>query len=124
MKVIETDKAPKAIGTYSQAVVVNGFAYTAGQIALDPESLELVSTDFKEQAYQAFKNLKVVIEASEGKLSQVVKLNVSVTDLGNFSVLNQVMSEFFSEPYPARAAVEVKALPKNALVELEAIVAL
>jgi len=115
--IIHTDNAPAAIGTYSQAVKVNNTVYLSGQIPLDPVSMELVEGDFAAQAHQVFKNLRSVCEASGGSLQNIVKLNLFLTDLSNFPIVNQVMAEYFEEPYPARAAVGVAQLPKGAVVE-------
>jgi len=115
--IIHTDKAPAAIGTYSQAVKVNSTVYLSGQIPLNPETMELVDGDFAAQAHQVFKNLRSVCEASGGSLQNIVKLNLFLTDLSNFPIVNQVMAEYFEEPYPARAAVGVAQLPKGAVVE-------
>ena len=119
--IISTDKAPAAIGTYSQAVKVNNTVYLSGQIPLIPETMEMVGNDFRAQATQVFKNLSAVCEAANGDLGQIVKLNLYLTDLSNFPIVNEVMAEFFQPPYPARAAVGVKELPKAAMVEAEAI---
>ena len=119
--VIHTDEAPAAIGTYSQAVKVNNTVYLSGQIPLDPQTMELVPGDFAAQAHQVFKNLQAVCEASGGSLQHIVKLNLFLTDLSNFPVVNEVMAEYFTEPYPARAAVGVKELPKGAVVEGDAV---
>jgi len=121
--VISTPNAPSAIGTYSQAVNVNGTVYLSGQIALDPETMELVEGT-REQIDRVFQNLRAVAEAAGGNLGQIVKLNVYLTDLGDFPVVNEVMGGYFSEPYPARAAVGVAALPKGTKVEVEGIMAL
>jgi reactive intermediate/imine deaminase len=121
--IISTPNAPSAIGTYSQAVNVNGTVYLSGQIALDPETMELVQGT-REQIDRVFQNLRAVAEAAGGDLGQVVKLNVYLTDLGDFPVVNEVMSGYFNEPYPARAAVEVSALPKGTKVEIEGIMVL
>ena len=118
--IVSTPNAPDAIGTYSQAVKVDGTVYLSGQIALDPETMELVEGT-REQIDRVFQNLRAVAQAAGGDLSQVVKLNVSLTDLADFPVVNEVMSEYFAEPYPARAAVGVAALPKGSQVEIEAI---
>ena len=120
---ISTPSAPSAIGTYSQAVNVNGTVYLSGQIALDPETMELVEGT-REQIDRVFQNLRAVAVAAGGDLSQIVKLNVYLTDLANFPVVNEVMSEYFGEPYPARAAVGVAALPKGSQVEIEGILVL
>lgn len=124
MEAINTDKAPKAIGTYSQASKVGKTVYLSGQIALDKDTMEMVSEDIEKQATQVFLNLKAVCEASGGALSYLSKLTVYLTDLGHFSVVNEVMSQFFSSPYPARAAVEVSALPKGAKIEIDGIMVL
>lgn len=119
--VISTDKAPQAIGTYSQAVKVGNTVYLSGQIPLHPESMELVAGGFKEQAIQVFENLKAVSEAAGGNLNDLVKINLYLTDLANFAVVNEVMASYFSQPFPARAAVEVSALPKGAAVEADGV---
>jgi reactive intermediate/imine deaminase len=121
--IISTPNAPDAIGTYSQAVKVDGTVYLSGQIALDPKTMELVEGT-REQIDRVFQNLRAVAQAAGGDLSHVVKLNVSLTDLAAFPVVNEVMSEYFGEPYPARAAVGVAALPKGSRVEIEAIMVL
>jgi len=118
---IHTEQAPKAIGTYSQAVKVNGTVYLSGQIPLVPQSMELIEGDIAAQIHQVFDNLKAVCQAAGGDLQQIVKLNVFLTDMGHFPVVNEVMAEYFSQPYPARAAVGVSALPKNAQVEMDAV---
>jgi reactive intermediate/imine deaminase len=119
--IIFTDKAPAAIGTYSQAVKVNNTVYLSGQIGLDPAAMELVSDDFTAQAHQVFKNLSAVCEAAGGSMKDIVKLNIFLTDLGNFPIINEVMAQYFSQPYPARAAVGVKQLPKGAVVEADGV---
>ncbi len=121
--IVSTPNAPDAIGTYSQAVKVGGTVYLSGQIALDPKTMALVEGT-REQIDRVFQNLRAVAQAAGGELSQVVKLNVSLTDLADFPVVNEVMSEYFAEPYPARAAVGVAALPKGSQVEIEAIMVL
>jgi reactive intermediate/imine deaminase len=123
---INTNKAPAAIGTYSQAVATRATqtVYLSGQIPLDPHSMDLVSEDFAEQAHQVFKNLRAVCEAAGGSLDDCVKLNIYLIDLTNFQTLNSVMSNYFVEPYPARAAIEVSGLPKNAQIEIDGIMAL
>lgn len=123
-QVISSEAAPKAIGSYSQAVNVNGTVYLSGQIPLVPETMELVSADFTEQARQVFKNLAAVCEAAGGDLQKVVKLNIYLTDLSYFPDINKVMQEFIEEPYPARAAIGVKELPKGALVEADGVLCL
>ncbi|WP_346838194.1 RidA family protein [Microbulbifer sp. SAOS-129_SWC] len=119
--VIKTDSAPAAIGSYSQAVKVDNTVYLSGQIPLDPKSMEMVSSDFAEQARQVFKNLSAVCEAANGSLNDIVKLNLYLTDLGNFATVNEIMAEVFDKPFPARAAVGVKELPKGALFEAEGV---
>ncbi|WP_290786779.1 RidA family protein [Halomonas sp.] len=119
--VINTDKAPAAIGPYSQAIKAGNTIYLSGQIPLDPATMELVSDDFEAQARQVFTNLKAVCDEAAGSLGEIVKLNLYLVDLDNFAIVNQVMEEFFDKPYPARAAVGVKALPKGAQFEAEAV---
>jgi len=119
--VINTEKAPAAIGPYSQAVKAGNTVYMSGQIPLDPATMEIVSDDFEAQARQVFSNLQAVCEEAAGSLQDIVKLNLYLVDLGNFAIVNKVMEEFFTAPFPARAAVGVKALPKNAQVEAEAV---
>ncbi len=119
--VINTDRAPAAIGPYSQAIKAGNTVYLSGQIPLDPATMELVSDDFEAQARQVFTNLKAVCEEAAGSLGEIVKLNLYLVDLDNFAVVNKVMEEFFAKPYPARAAVGVKALPKGAQFEAEAV---
>ena len=120
-QIISTSNAPAAIGPYSQAVRAGDTVYISGQIPLDPKKGEVCSQDFTAQATQVFENLKAVAEASGGDLSDIVKVSLFLTDLSNFPIVNTVMSDYFDEPYPARAAVGVKALPKNVQVEAEAI---
>jgi reactive intermediate/imine deaminase len=122
LKAIHTKNAPSAIGAYSQAVKAGGFMYVSGQIPLAPESMEIVSEDFNVQVKQVLENLKAIIVDSGSKLSDVVKLNVYLKDLADFQSVNDAMSTVFDEPYPARAAVEVSRLPKDVLVEIDAIV--
>jgi reactive intermediate/imine deaminase len=119
---IQTDNAPRAIGTYSQAVKVGNTVYLSGQIPLIPETMELIEGDMEVQIRQVLENLKVVIEATGGSLAQVVKLNVYLTDLAHFPLVNTAMADYFQPPYPARAAIGVAALPKGAAVEIDAIV--
>lgn len=119
--VINTEKAPAAIGPYSQAIKAGNTVYMSGQIPLNPETMEIVSDDFEAQARQVFSNLQSVCEEAAGSLQDIVKLNLYLVDLGNFAIVNKVMEEFFTAPYPARAAVGVKALPKDAQVEAEAV---
>jgi reactive intermediate/imine deaminase len=122
--IIRTDKAPQAIGTYSQAVKVGQTVYLSGQIPLVPETLSLIEGDVSEQIKQVFENLKAVAEAAGGDLSDIVKLNVFLTDLAHFPIVNELMGRYFNEPYPARAAIGVAALPKGAGVEMDAIMEL
>ncbi len=123
-KALHTDDAPAAIGTYSQAIQTNGLVFMSGQIPLDPVTMELVEGDFEARARQVFDNLRAVAEAAGSDLNHIVKLTVYLTDLGNFAAVNSVMSEYFDEPYPARAALGVASLPKGADVEAEAVLAL
>lgn len=122
--IISTDKAPAAIGTYSQAVKVGTTVYLSGQIPLVPETMEMVSDDFKEQTHQVFKNLVSVCEAAGGEIQNMVKVNIFLTDLSNFATVNEVMSQYFKEPYPARAAIGVAELPKGSQVEIDGILEL
>ena len=121
--IVSTANAPSAIGTYSQAVNVNGTVYLSGQIPLDPATMEIVEGT-REQVDRVFRNLRAVSEAAGGDFSKIVKLNVYLTDLAIFPVVNEVMGEYFSEPFPARAAVGVAALPKGAEIEIEGIMVL
>lgn len=120
-EIINTTKAPAAIGTYSQAVKSGNTVYFSGQIPLVPETMEFNSEDVREQIHQVFKNLSAVAEAAGGSLNQLVKLNIFLTDLSCFPIVNEVMAEYFEEPYPARAAIGVKELPKGAQVEMDAV---
>ena len=122
--IIETLNAPQAIGTYSQAVKVDRTVYLSGQIPLDPETMTIVEGDISAQIIRVFENLKAVAEAAGGDFSDVAKLNVYLTDLANFPIVNEIMARYFTEPYPARAAVGVAALPKEAQVEMDAIMVL
>ncbi|WP_020207593.1 RidA family protein [Gilvimarinus chinensis] len=119
--IIHTDNAPEAIGTYSQAVKVNGTVYLSGQIPLIPETMEMVSGDFAAEAHQVFKNLQAVCTEAGGGLQDIVKLNIYLTDLGNFPTVNEVMAQYFTEPYPARAAIGISQLPKGAQIEADGI---
>lgn len=123
-EIIQTNKAPQAIGTYSQAVKVERTVYLSGQIPLVPETMAIIEGDIAAQITQVFDNLKAVAEAAGGDLGDVVKLNVFLTDLANFPVVNEIMGLYFQEPYPARAAIGVAALPKDADVEMDAIMCL
>ncbi|MGH8415284.1 MAG: RidA family protein [Gammaproteobacteria bacterium] len=120
---VHTDLAPKAIGPYSQAVRAGNSVYLSGQIALDPKSGELVAGGIEAQAKRVFENLKAVAEASGKGLDAVVKVNIYLTDLGHFTKVNEIMAGYFHEPYPARATVGVAALPRGALVEVDAVMA-
>jgi reactive intermediate/imine deaminase len=123
-EIIQTDRAPQAIGTYSQAVRSSNTVYMSGQIPLIPESMELVEGDMEAQIRRVFDNLSAVAEAAGGTLADVVKLNVFLPDLGHFAIVNTVMAEYFQPPYPARAAVGVAALPRGAQVEMDAVMEL
>ena len=122
-KAIQSGGAPAAIGTYSQAITSGQFVFMSGQIPLDPGTMEIVDGDFEARARQVFDNLKAVAEEAGGSLDQIVKLTIYLTDLDNFATLNSVMTDYFHEPYPARAALGVASLPKGADVEAEAILA-
>ena len=122
--IIQTDKAPAAIGTYSQAVKVDQTVYISGQIPLDPTTMEIVEGGIDAQITRVFENLTAVSEAAGGGLKDAVKLTIYLTDLGDFPVVNEIMAKYFNEPYPARAAIEVSALPKGVGVEMDAILVL
>jgi len=119
--IIQTDDAPQAIGTYSQAVKVDNTVYISGQIPLDPASMEVVSGGIEAEITRVFDNLQAVAKASGGSLADVVKLNIYLTDLGNFPTVNEIMAQYFQQPYPARAAIGVAALPKAVGVEMDAV---
>ena len=123
-KSIHSDSAPAAIGTYSQAIQTGNLVFLSGQIPLDPATMEVVDGDFEARARRVFENLRAVAEAAGGDLDQVVKLTIFMTDLDNFATVNSVMEDYFKQPYPARAAVGVAALPKGVDVEADAILAL
>jgi reactive intermediate/imine deaminase len=123
-EIISTDRAPRAIGTYSQAVKVGDTVYLSGQIPLVPETMSLVEGDMEAQIRRVFENLSAVAEAAGGGLADIVKLTVFLTDLSHFPLVNQVMAEYFAEPYPARAALGVAALPMKAQVEMDAVMVL
>ena len=123
-EIIQTDSAPQAIGTYSQAVKTGTTVYLSGQIPLHPQTMEMVDGDMAEQIRRVFDNLAAVANAAGGSLYDVVKLNVFLTDLGNFALVNEIMATYFRPPYPARAAVGVAALPKGAQVEMDAVMEL
>ena len=122
--IIATDRAPAAIGTYSQAVKAGDTVYISGQIPLNPQTMEMVTESFEAQAVQVFENLKAVAEAAGGSLAEFVKVTVLLSDLKYFAEVNEVMARYFSAPYPARAAFAVKALPKDADIEIEAVMVL
>jgi reactive intermediate/imine deaminase len=119
--IISTDQAPQAIGTYSQAVKHQGLVFISGQIPLDPSSMEVVKGGIEAQIRQVFENLSAVCKAAGGSLDDIVKLGVFLTDMGDFPHVNTIMGQYFTAPYPARAAVEVSALPKGVNVEMDAI---
>jgi reactive intermediate/imine deaminase len=121
---ISTPDAPGAIGTYSQATRAGNTVYLSGQIPLDPRTMQLVEGGIEAQVRRVFDNLRAVARAAGGELANAVKVNVYLTDLGNFQVVNQVMAEYFTEPYPARAAIGVAALPRGAAVEVDAVLVL
>ena len=120
-EIIFTEDAPQAIGTYSQAVRVGNTVYLSGQIPLIPETMELIEGDITTQIKRVFMNLAAVAKASGGTLTNINKLNIYLTDLSNFPLINEIMAEHFSEPYPARAVVGVASLPKGAMIEMDAI---
>jgi reactive intermediate/imine deaminase len=123
-QIIETSKAPAAVGPYSQAVRHGDLVFLSGQVALDPRTGQLVSGGIDAQTRQVFRNLQAVCEAAGGGLDGILKLSIFLTDLGNFATVNEIMAETFSAPYPARATVEVSALPLGAEVEMEAVLGL
>ena len=122
--VIQTANAPEAIGTYSQAVKAGNTVYLSGQIPLVPQTMQMVSEDFEQQAIQVFENVKAVVNAAGGNMSNIVKLNVYLTDLEKFAQVNDIMSRYFEQPYPARAAVQVSRLPKDAQIEIDGVLVL
>ncbi len=122
--VISTGQAPAAIGTYSQAIKAGNTVYLSGQIPLVPATMQMVEGGFEAEAVQVFENLKAVCEAAGGSLADIVKLNIFLTDLGNFATVNEVMGRYFQQPYPARAAIGVAALPRGAQVEMDGILVL
>jgi reactive intermediate/imine deaminase len=123
-EIISTDKAPAAIGTYSQAVKVNSTVYLSGQIALVPETMEMNDASVSDEIHQVFKNLTAVCEAAGGSLQDIAKLNIFLIDLGNFALVNEIMAQYFTQPYPARAALGVSQLPKGAQVEMDGVLEL
>jgi reactive intermediate/imine deaminase len=118
-KAIHSDQAPKAIGPYSQAIRVGDTVYMAGQIPLDPVTMQMVEGDFEKEARRVFENIKAVIAAAGGTFDQVVKVTIFLTDFANFAKVNEIMAQYFKEPFPARSTVAVAALPRNARVEVE-----
>ena len=120
-EIIHTAKAPQAIGTYSQAVKVGNVVYLSGQIPLVPETMEIIDGDFSAQVRLVFDNLSAVAEAAGGGLQDIVKLNIFLTDLSHFAIVNEIMAEYFEQPYPARAAVGVASLPKAVAVEMDGV---
>jgi reactive intermediate/imine deaminase len=123
-KIINTVEAPSAIGPYSQAVQYGQTVYFSGQIGLNPDTMDLAGTDIHTQVEQVLKNLSAVAKAAKGSLADIIKLNIYLTDLAHFGTINDYMEKYFKPPYPARATIEVSALPKNALVEIDAIMIL
>lgn len=119
--IVRTNDAPAAIGTYSQAVKIGHTVYLSGQIPLVPESMQMVSEDFAEQTHQVFKNLAAVCDAAGGTLNDMVKVNIFLTDLSQFATVNEIMSQYYAKPYPARAAVQVSALPRGAQIEIDGV---
>ncbi|BFT32203.1 RidA family protein [Alteromonas sp. D210916BOD_24] len=122
--IIQTDKAPAAIGTYSQAVKAGTTVYLSGQIPLVADTMEMVSDDFEAQAVQVFENIKAVCDAAGGTTNDLVKVNIFLIDLSHFATVNEIMSRYFTKPYPARAAVQVSALPKGAQIEIDGVMEL
>ena len=120
-KIIYTEKAPKAIGPYSQAVSAGGFTFVSGQIAINPETGDLMNASIKDQAEQVLKNLIAICEEAKGSLADIVKITIYITNMNDFAVVNETMQKYFSEPYPARATVEVSALPLGVNVEMDAV---
>lgn len=123
-KIIQTNNAPAALGTYSQAVKLDDVVYLSGQIPLVPETMEVVSGDFSAQTRQVFENLTAVAQAAGGSLNDAVKLTIFLTDLNNFATVNEIMAGYFEQPYPARSTIEVSALPKAVDIEIDAILKL
>ena len=120
-EIIFTEKAPKAIGPYSQAVSAGGFTFVSGQVAINPETGDLMNASIKDQAEQVIKNLTAICEEANGSLADIVKLTIYITDMNDFAVVNETMQKYFSEPYPARATIEVSALPLGVNVEMDAV---
>lgn len=119
--IVRTSDAPAAIGTYSQAVKIGHTVYLSGQIPLVPDTMQMVSEDFAEQTHQVFKNLAAVCDAAGGSLNDMVKVNIFLTDLSQFATVNEIMSQYYATPYPARAAVQVSALPRGAQIEIDGV---
>jgi reactive intermediate/imine deaminase len=122
--IIHTEDAPKAIGTYSQAVQAGNTVYLSGQIPLVPQTMRMISEDFTEQTHQVFKNLQAVCKAAGGDINDMVKVNIFLIDLSHFATVNEIMSQYFTQPYPARAAIGVAALPKQAQIEIDGMMVL
>ncbi len=120
-KIINTEHAPQAIGTYSQAVQAGDFVYISGQIPLDPQTMEVNNASFADETHQVFQNLKAVTEAAGGQLSDAVKLTIYLTDLSHFATVNEIMAQYFSAPFPARAAIGIASLPKSVRIEIDAV---
>lgn len=120
-EIISTDKAPQAIGTYSQAVKTGNTVYLSGQIPLNPKTMKLTGSNMREQITQVFENLNAICQSAGGSLADIIKLNIYLTDLGHFSLVNEIMADYFTKPYPARAVVGVAALPKDVMIEMDAI---
>ena len=123
-KAIQTDRAPKAIGPYSQAIKFDSLVFLSGQIPLVPETMEVIDGGIAEQAHQVFINLKTVAEEAGGSLRDALKINIFLTDLTNFTIVNEIMTQYFHEPFPARATIEVSALPRSVLIEIDAVMAI
>jgi len=123
-EIIKTDQAPQAIGTYSQAVKIGNTVYLSGQIALDPQTMTMIDGDTEAEIRRVFDNLRAVATAAGGSLNDMAKLNVFLVDLANFALVNQIMAEYFSEPFPARAAIGVAGLPRDASVEMDGVLEL
>ena len=121
IKIVSTDKAPKAVGPYSQAVIYNDCVFLSGQIGLSPDTMEFAGTDFLSQAHQIWKNISNVLSTSGSSINDIIKINVFITDMDNFIILNKLMEGMFNEPYPARSTVEVAGLPLGALLEIDVI---
>lgn len=122
--IISTDKAPSAIGTYSQAVKVNNTVYISGQIPLVPETMTVIEGGFAEQTEQVFRNLSAICEAAGGSINDMVKVNIFMADLSNFAVVNEIMAKYFQQPYPARAALQISKLPKDVDIEIDGVMEL